>query len=301
MSRYARQRAVIGAAAQDRLRSAHAVVIGAGGLGCPVISLLAGAGVGKLDIIDPDRIEETNLHRQTLYATPDLGAFKADVAARRANLANPDCAARAHVTRLDAANVASLTRGADVVIDAADSFAVSYALSDHCRTTGQPLISASVIGMSGYVGGFCGGGAHAPGPGLRAVFPDPPANAATCASAGVTGPAVATLGAMQAQMALAVMAGIAPSPIGKLVTLDLENWRFGGFSFADAEDIPGPAFIAPSQIGPDDHVIDLRETALPAELPEGRIVLACTTGLRAWRAAVTLAEQGIDNIALVAS
>lgn len=300
MSRYARQRAVIGAAAQDRLRCAHAVVVGAGGLGCPVISLLAGAGVGKLDIIDPDRIEETNLHRQTLYAMPDLGACKAEVAARQAILANPDCEARSHVTRLDPGNLAERTRGADVVIDAADNFAVSYALSDHCRTTGQPLISASVIGMSGYVGGFCGGGADAPGPGLRAVFPDPPASAATCASAGVTGPAVTALGAMQAQMALAVMAGLEPSPIGKLVTLDLENWRFGGFSFNGAKDIPGPAFIAASQISPDDYVIDLRETALPTELPDGRIVLTCTTGLRAWRAAVTLAERGINDIVLVA-
>ncbi len=301
MNRYARQRAVIGAAAQDRLRRAHAVVIGAGGLGCPVISLLAGAGLGKLDIIDPDRIEETNLHRQTLYAMPDLGAFKAEVATRQASLANPECEARGHVTRLDPANVAERVRGADVVIDAADSFAVSYALSDHCRGTGQPLISASVIGMSGYVGGFCGGGAEAAGPGLRAVFPDPPASAATCASAGVTGPAVATLGAMQAQMALAVMAGLDPSPIGRLVTLDLQSWRFGGFSFAGAKDIPGPAFIAPSQIDAGDCVIDLRDTALPENLPDTRIVLACTTGLRAWRAAQTLADRGISNIVLLAA
>ena len=171
--------------------------------------------------------------------------------------------------------------------------AVTYTLSDLCFAAGKPLISASVIGRAGYAGGFCGAA-----PSYRAVFPDQPAQAASCASAGVLGPAVAALGAVQAQMALSVLIGMEPSPLGRMATLDMASWRFGGFGFEDATEAPGFGFVAATQIVATDTVIDLRPAgsvqALPGAqvlvpgnladwpVPAGRVVLCCSTGLRSW-------------------
>ena len=313
MSRYVRQMQVpgIGAVGQARLTASHVLVVGAGGLGCTVIPALAAAGVGRLTVVDPDVIELTNLHRQTLYTAADLGQPKAVAAAARARALNPECQAMALRVRLDPANTPALIDGADLVVDAADSFAVTYTLSDLCLATGKPLISASVIGRAGYAGGFCGAA-----PSYRAVFPDLPAQAASCASAGVLGPAVAALGAVQAQMALSVLIGLEPSPLGRIVTLDLASWRFGGFGFADATAAPGFGFVAATQIVATDTLVDLRpagtvqaitgaQILAPGELafwpiPAGRVVLCCSTGLRAWRGAQVLAARGATALALLA-
>ncbi|MBC7476763.1 MAG: HesA/MoeB/ThiF family protein, partial [Pseudorhodobacter sp.] len=304
MSRYARQMQVpgIGAEGQARLAAARVLIVGAGGLGCTVIPALAGAGVGRLTIIDPDIVELTNLHRQTLYTTTDIGHPKAPAAATRARALNPDGLAEAQVARLDPANALDLIAAADVIIDAADSFAVTFTLSDLCLAAGKPLISASIIGRAGYAGGFCG-----TAPSYRAVFPDLPAQAASCASAGVMGPAVAALGAVQAQMALSVLIGLTPSPLGRIVTLDMGQWRFGGFGFDGATETPGFGFVAAAQIAVTDTVIDLRpagtvrtlpgaQMLAPGDLddwpiPKGRVVLCCSTGLRAWRGAQVLAAR----------
>lgn len=312
MSRYIRQIQLLGVgpSGQSKLACARVLVVGAGGLGCTVIPALAGAGVGQLTLIDPDTIELTNLHRQTLYTIADIGTPKATAAARRVQALNPDCCPLPLFARLDPANAPGLIAAADVIVDAADSFAVTYTLSDLCLSAGKPLISASVIGQSGYAGGFCG-----TAPSYRAVFPDLPAQAASCATAGVLGPVVAALGAVQAQMVLAQLIGLQPSPLGRVITLDLASWRPGSFSFAGAAEAPGIGFVAASQITPDDTVIDLRpgsvkplpgrQTVAPADLthwpiPAGRIVLCCASGLRAWRGAQVLAGRGATVLALLA-
>ena len=313
MSPYARQMQVpgIGGEGQARLAAARVLIVGAGGLGCTVIPALAGAGVGRLTIIDPDIVELTNLHRQTLYTTTDIGQPKALAAATRARALNPDGLAEAKVARLDPANALGLIAAADLIIDAADSFAVTFTLSDLCLAAGKPLISASVVGRAGYAGGFCGAA-----PSYRAVFPDLPAQAASCASAGVMGPAVAALGAVQAQMALSVLIGLTPSPLGRIVTLDMGQWRFGGFGFDGATETPGFGFVAAAQIAATDTVIDLRpagtvetlpggQVLTPGDLvywpiPMGRVVLCCSTGLRAWRGAQVLAGRGATALALLA-
>ena len=115
------------------------------------------------------------------------------------------------------------------------------------------------------------------------MFPDLPAQATSCASAGVLGPAVAALGAVQAQMALSVLIGLEPSPLGRIVTLDMASWRFGGFGFADASEAPGFGFVAAAQIVSTDTLVDLR--------PAGSVVLCCSTGLRARRGAQVLAAR----------
>lgn len=313
MSRYARQIQVpgVGASGQARVAAAHVLIVGAGGLGCTVIPALAAAGVGRLTVIDPDRVAFSNLHRQTLYTAADLGQSKADLAAARAQILNPDCQAEALMLRLDPANGVKLVADADLVVDAADSFAVTYTLSDLCLALGKPLISASVIGRTGYAGGFCG-----PAPSYRAVFPNLPAQAANCASAGVMGPVVAALGAVQAQMVLSVLIGLKPSPLGRIVTLDMASWRCGGFGFEGAPEASGFGFIAASQISASDTVVDLRpdptvrllpvaQMVAPDNLadwpiPAGRVVLCCSTGLRAWRGAQLLAARGATALALLA-
>jgi sulfur-carrier protein adenylyltransferase/sulfurtransferase len=317
--RYLRQTVLpeVGDGGQARLRRAHVLVVGAGGLGAPVAQYLAGAGVGRITLVDPDRVERSNLHRQTLFRESMLGRPKAEAAAATLADLNPEVALGAQVARLDPANVDTLLRDADVAVDCADSFAASYTLSDACRARDLPLISASVLALSGYAGGFCGGA-----PSLRAVFPDLPERAASCASAGVLGPVVGVLGSLQAQMALAVLLGLAPSPLGQIVTFDAAGFRFGSFRFDGApEPEASLGFLGESQIGASDFVVDLRgedeapvpvtpsALRLPVEAfgpgaplpaPGQRAVLCCRSGLRSWQAARRLERVWSGEIALVA-
>ncbi len=318
--RYARQTVLpeVGVQGQARLAEASVLVVGAGGLGCAVLQYLVAAGTGRLVIVDGDRVEESNLHRQPLYRMSDLGLPKAQAA--RAALAelNPGVQCEAVATRLDAANAARLVAAAWVVVDAADSFAVSYILSDACRTAGKPLVSASVQGLSGYVGAFCGGA-----PSYRAVFPEMPRTAGNCAESGVLGTAVGVIGTLQAHLTLALLLGLQPAPLGRLLSVDFRTLHVGSFSFAAAAEPPGMPleFIASTQVRPDDLIIDLRSLSeapvspfsraqrisvealeqqrLP--LPQApRIVVCCRSGVRAWRAARALQSQGHGNIALIA-
>ena len=316
--RYARQTvlAEVGAEGQARLAAASVLVVGAGGLGCPVLQYLAGAGVGRLTVVDHDRVEETNLHCQPLYGMSDIGALKADAARHALLRFNPAIAVDAVAERLTPQNVAPLVAGADVVVDAADSFAVTYMLSDACHAAAKPLVSASVIGLTGYAGAFCGGG-----PSYRAVFPDVSVEGGTCATVGVLGTAVAVLGSLQAHLTLHLLLGLEPKVLGRVVTFDARRLAFGGFGFAGS---PEPQsfvpFIAPEAVTPGDIVVDLRSldeapqspfpgarrlvvdtvNQLAAEHPAGRIVLACRSGQRALMAADRLRERGVSNLALVA-
>ena len=317
--RYARQIVLpdVGVTGQARLAAASVLVVGAGGLGCPVLQYLAGAGVGRLTIVDHDRVEATNLHRQPLYAMADIGKLKADAACAGLRRFNPEIAVRAVAERLTPQNATTLVAGADLVVDAADSFAVTYILSDACLAAAKPLVSASVIGMTGYAGAFCGGG-----PSYRAVFPDVSAEGGTCATVGVLGTAVAVLGGLEAHLALHLLLGLEPSVLGRVITFDARRIAFGGFGFAGS---PEPEqyvpFIAPAAVMPDDLVVDLRsleeapqspfagarrldvegiEALLTEPSPTGRIVLCCRSGQRSLAAADRLRERGLANLALVA-
>ncbi len=318
MNRYARQTILpeVGAEGQARIGAAHVLVVGAGGLGVPVVQYLAAAGVGRITLVDPDLVEETNLHRQPIYG-PYLGRPKARAAAAFTHTLNPQVTVTPLVAWLNPDNAPDLVDDADLVLDCADSFAVSYILSDCCLTAGKPLISASVLGLSGYVGGFCGGA-----PSLRAVFPDLPDTLATCATAGVLGPVVGMFGLIQAQMALAVLIGLEPSPLGQLIRYEMQGFRSTSFRFDNA---PEPdarfPFIARNALRPDDFVVDLRDEAeapqaasphaqrltveaigpdTPLPAPNQRAVFACRSGLRAWRAADRLRPHWPGEIALLA-
>lgn len=316
--RYIRQLtlAEIGRAGQARLAAATVLVVGAGGLGSSVLQILAGAGVGAITIVDHDHVDIGNLHRQPLYGMGDIGVPKAEAARGALLRTNPEIDLTAKLERVTPANAAALVATASIVIDAADNFAVTYMLSDRCRAAGRPLISASVLGLSGYVGAYCGGA-----PSYRAVFPEVPEAAGNCASIGVLGSAVAVLGSLQAHLALHVLLDLKPSVLGRVVSFDGQSLQFGGFAFADC---PEPEQVAPfidlADFAPDDIVVDLRGVTeapilprsdalrvAPAEVEQlaglhggARIVLCCRSGQRALRAAGRLQAMGRLNLALVA-
>lgn len=318
MQRYQRQMMLpeIGEAGQQKLLNARVLVAGAGGLGATLLPQLVGAGVGHIRLYDDDVVALHNLHRQTLFTELDIEQPKVLCAQQALQQRNPEVQIEAVQQSLSASNVQQALAGCDLVIDAADNFAVTYQLSDACMTAGIPLISASVLGRQGYVGGFCGGS-----PSYRAVFPRLPSSAANCNTAGVMGPAVATIGAMQAQMALSVLLELQPSPLGCLVNCDFVNWHFRQFRFDDAEE-PEHAvpFIDPSMLAADDCIVELRsceeapvsvahhvERILPQAIAawqppaQQRIVLVCASGIRAAQAASALAQRGFHQLAILAA
>jgi sulfur-carrier protein adenylyltransferase/sulfurtransferase len=320
-NRYLRQIAVpgIGATGQERLTRSKVLVVGAGGLGSMVLQSLGAGGIGHLVILDPDRVEESNLHRQPLYRETDIGRLKA-LAAREALLAmNAGLQVDARCEAVHPGNTPALVAAADIVVDAADSFAATYTLSDECHRRGKLLISASVLGLRGYVGAFCDAA-----PSYRAVFPEIPTQAGTCAQSGVLGTAVAVIGALQAQMTMSAMLQLTPTLPGTMLSLDLRDLRISSFRFDDANE-PEAAkilrFVSSTDTNDATAVIDLRSareiSARPfqsslrssveeiaqttATLPRGgRVLLCCRSGLRAWRAARTLQDQGFEHLALIA-
>ena len=319
MARYQRQTMLpeIGEAGQQRLARASVLVVGAGGLSATLLPLLAGAGVGFIRLYDGDRVELHNLHRQTLFGVDDVGEPKALCAQRALAQRNPDCLVEAHSHLLSASQLPQALEGIDLVVDAADNFAITYQLSDACYPRGLPLICASVLGRKGYVGGFCGGA-----PGYRAVFPQLPVASGNCNTAGVMGPAVATLGAMQAQMALSVLLRLMPSPLGCMIQCDFVDWHIRQFRFDDAPepDAPGTPFIDRLMLRDDDCVVELRSLEEASEsvadtvlriLPQQiaawqppsdqRVVLVCASGMRAAQAAENLAARGVTRLALMAA
>jgi adenylyltransferase/sulfurtransferase len=209
-------------AAQEALARASVLVLGAGALGSPVAMYLAGAGVGRLGIVDDDDVELSNLHRQLLHFTPDLGVPKAHSAAAKLGFLNPEVVVEPYQVRLDAANAAGLIEGADLVVDCSDSFETRYAVNAACCAARIPLVEGGVLGMSGLVM------AIRPGEGAcyRCAFPAPPPDAPSCATAGVLGPAAGVIGSLQALEALKLLTGVGDPLNGAFLQCDLATLAF---------------------------------------------------------------------------
>lgn len=208
----------VGDSGQATLARSRVLVIGAGGLGSPALAYLAGAGVGTLGIVDGDRLEASNLHRQTLYATADIGQPKAELAARRLQALNPAIEVEVFATPLDAANALEVFRRFDLVLECTDDMHSRYLSNDAAQLAGIPLILASVHQYEGQLQVIAPGG-----PCLRCLWPQPPPAAllGSCAGSGVLGTVPGVLGTLQANEALKHLLGLPTRAAGALLLVDL--------------------------------------------------------------------------------
>ena len=219
---YSRQIALreVGPEGQARLRSASVLVVGAGGLGVPVLQYLAGAGVGRLSIIDADRLEPSNLHRQTWYALSECGQEKSSLAATRVSALNPEVRVEAHALRLDAHNAERLCAGHDLILDCSDNFTTKFLLNDLALRTGKPVLFASVYQYEGQLQLVRGDDATAC---LRCVWPEATRDGivGNCAEAGVLGPVPGVFGSLQALEALKHLLGLPGLKPDEMLIFDL--------------------------------------------------------------------------------
>jgi molybdopterin/thiamine biosynthesis adenylyltransferase len=220
-SRYARQVVLpeVGVNGQSLLRDSCALIVGLGGLGCAAAQYLAGAGVGRLLLADRDRVEHSNLQRQTLYRQADVGTLKVDAAIAQLAALNPEI----ELLGLDQTQWPHVVAEADVVLDCTDNFPTRYALNAACVQARKPLVSGAAIRLEGQLAVFDRGRG---GPCYRCLYPETGEAAERCEQAGILGPVVGTIGTMQALLALKLLLGIGDD-VGRLQVWDARQmiWR----------------------------------------------------------------------------
>jgi molybdopterin/thiamine biosynthesis adenylyltransferase/rhodanese-related sulfurtransferase len=319
----------IGAAGQALLAKSRVLVVGAGGLGSPVLQYLAGAGVGTLGVIDADRLAASNLHRQPLYALADVGLYKVELARAAVAALNPEVHVEAYSERFHAGNALALVASHDVVVDCTDNFRAKYLINDAAVLTQRPAVFASVYQYEGQLQ------VYKPEPGhacLRCSSADAPADGVVgnCAEAGVLGPVPGAIGALQGLLTLKILLHMAGQLEQALLLLDFADFsttkikarrhtacqaphctRIQGLRAEPADlEIALDSLQAASAQG--FTVIDIRNDdevaarpsgarhipmgallADPSLLPGGPIVLLCASGKRSASAAQALAERGI--------
>ena len=208
----------VGLRGQERLTAARVLVVGAGGLGSPALQYLAAAGVGRIGVVDDDAVDETNLQRQTIFSTADVGCNKAVAAATRLHALNPYVRVDALPFRLDVENARELVRAYDVVLDCTDRFPTRYLINDACYFEKKIDVYASIFRFDGQLSVLCAPG----GPCYRCLYPQaPPAELTpTCADGGVLGALAGLIGAWQAGEALKVVLGVGEPLVGRLLLVD---------------------------------------------------------------------------------
>lgn len=220
-SRYARQHVLreFGLAGQEKLSKGRVLIVGAGGLGSPAAMYLAAAGVGTLGLADIDVVDESNLHRQLLYGTQDIGANKLDAAAKRIADINPLVNVQLHHTKIGANNASQIIANYDIVVDGTDNFPTRYAINDACVALSVPFVYGSVARFEGQVSVF----AAPDGPCYRCLFPDEPAEGTVpnCAEDGVLGILPGVIGLHQSTEVIKWLTGIGRMLVGRLLMLDL--------------------------------------------------------------------------------
>jgi molybdopterin/thiamine biosynthesis adenylyltransferase len=220
LERYSRQLLMDGwsGAAQERLKGARAIVVGAGALGSPAATYLAAAGVGTLGIADGDVVELSNLHRQPLHLTPDVGRPKAEVAAAKLGLLNPEIVVEPYPVMLEEANAEAIVMGADVVVDCTDSYEARYLVNDACCAQAVPLVEGGVAGFEGLVLSISPGESAC----YRCAFPDAPAPEARrgCRDVGVLGALAGVVGSIQALEAIKLVSGVGEPLVDRILQID---------------------------------------------------------------------------------
>ena len=227
----------IGIEGQQRLLAAHALVIGAGGLGSPVALYLGTAGVGTLTLVDHDTVDLTNLQRQIVHSLERVGRPKVESAASSVNAINPDVRVVALQERADAARLDELVRDADVVVDCSDNFATRHAVNAACVAHARPLVSGAAIGFDGQISVY---DTRSPAnPCYACLFPrDAVIEEAQCSTMGVFAPLVGVIGSMQAAEALKLLMGVGTSLAGQLQMLDARTMEWTQIGTARSADCP---------------------------------------------------------------
>lgn len=325
-----------GEAAQQKLKQARVLVIGAGGLGCPVLSYLVAGGVGHITIVDDDRVSLTNLHRQVLFGHDDMGKNKAVTAAEKLKRQNPHVHLRAVTERFSVYNALKLIRQHDVIVDGSDNFATRYLVNDACVMGKKPFISGAIHQYSGQLSVFN----HNGGPTYRCLFPDPPRpeDSPSCEQAGVLGILPGIIGTMMANEAVKLVTGLGDLLSGKFLTYDVlhheqQIFRFkldpANLSIKELEDYAFDCSEFPEialdelktslQTGHEKVLIDVRDPDEFARqnlggqnIPLGelekatllydfhaQLVLICSSSIRSRAAGKILSGKGYKNIAVL--
>jgi adenylyltransferase/sulfurtransferase len=245
IERYARHIVLrgVGGPGQQKLKAASALVVGAGGLGSPLIQYLAAAGVGTIGIVDDDIVSLSNLQRQVLHDTSAVGEPKVASARNAIARLNPHVRVAAHAVRMTAANARDLVRGYDVVADGSDNFDTRYIVSDACFHERKPLVMGAVGAFDGsltVLRPFEAGANGEPNPTYRCLFPEPPPAGVVpaCAEAGVLGALTGVVGSMMALEVLREIAGFGDGMVGRLLLVDTLAMRFENVSYAWDPDNP---------------------------------------------------------------
>jgi molybdopterin-synthase adenylyltransferase len=239
IERYARHIVLreVGGPGQAKLKRARVLVVGAGGLGAPLLLYLAAAGVGTLGIVDDDTVSLSNLQRQVIHGTPDLGVPKVESAAVAIRKTNPHVKVVPHAERLTAANAMSIIGGYDIVADGSDNFATRYLVSDACYLAKKPLITAAVGTFDGTLTTIRAHERGADGnsnPTYRCLFPEPPppGTVPACEEAGVLGALPGILGSMMALEVIREIVGFGEGLVGRLLMIDARAMRFETVGYA---------------------------------------------------------------------
>ncbi|MBB5756742.1 adenylyltransferase/sulfurtransferase [Methylorubrum rhodinum] len=245
LERYARHIVLreVGGPGQARLKAARVLVIGAGGLGAPLIQYLAAAGIGTIGIVDDDAVSLSNLQRQVIHGTADVGRPKVESAADAVARLNPHVCVVAHACRITPDNAAGLMAKYDLVADGSDNFATRYAVSDACFIAKKPLVTAALGAFDGSLTTIRAhetGADGTPNPTYRCLFPNPPppGTVAPCAEAGVLGALAGVMGSLMAMEVIRAVAGFGEPLVGRLLMVDARSMRFETLGYAWDPDNP---------------------------------------------------------------
>ena len=325
----------MGEAAQLRLKAARVLVIGAGGLGCPLLQYLAAAGVGTLGIADGDVVSISNLQRQILYTAADIGSHKAVIAARQIKALNPHIDVHVHQFFVDADNLLAIAANYDMIVDGSDNFATRYLVNDAAVILGKPMVSGAIYKYEGQVSVFNYKG----GPTYRCLFPQPPGEGESpnCAEIGVVATLPGIIGTIQANEVIKIITGIGDVLSGRLLVMDTLSMTTHFFNFAAntanklITALQQPEVVQCAALPKQITYTQLQEllaTKLTIQLVDVReveehqssnigginmplstladntsflqkdkaVVLYCASGVRSMRAAQTLLQQGFDQV-----
>ena len=245
LERYARHIVMreVGGPGQGKLKAARVLVIGAGGLGAPLLLYLAAAGVGTIGVVDDDQVALSNLQRQVIFSTEDVGASKAERAAQAIARLNPHVKIEVHNERLNAGNAMPLIGSYDVVADGSDNFATRYLVADACYLAKKPLVTAALGVFDGSLTTIRAHEKRAdgtPNPTYRCLFPEPPpaGTVPACSEAGILGALPGILGSMMALEVIREIVGFGEGLIGRLLMIDARSMRFETLDYAWDSDNP---------------------------------------------------------------